>query len=70
VALVGRDVISVAKTGSGKTCGFLLPAFQRIIAEHMQAVRTPPQRTEKASTFDLMSAVSTPHYYFISIRRP
>jgi ATP-dependent RNA helicase DDX5/DBP2 len=28
-----RDVISVARTGSGKTCGFLLPAFQKIIEE-------------------------------------
>lgn len=27
IALQGKDLISIAKTGSGKTCGFLLPAF-------------------------------------------
>lgn len=31
IALRRRDIISVAKTGSGKTCGFLLPAFQKLI---------------------------------------
>lgn len=30
IALQGRDLISVAKTGSGKTLGFLLPAFHRM----------------------------------------
>lgn len=30
VALEGRDLVAVAKTGSGKTCGFLLPALVRI----------------------------------------
>jgi hypothetical protein len=30
IALAGCDVLSVAKTGSGKTCGFLFPAFQLI----------------------------------------
>ena len=29
-ALEGRDVIGVAKTGSGKTLGFLVPAFKRL----------------------------------------
>lgn len=33
VALSGRDVITVAKTGSGKTIGFLLPAFHRLQTE-------------------------------------
>ena len=29
-ALVGSDIVAVAKTGSGKTLGFLLPIFHRI----------------------------------------
>lgn len=32
LALEQKDLISIAKTGSGKTCGFLLPAFHM----HMQ----------------------------------
>jgi ATP-dependent RNA helicase DDX5/DBP2 len=32
IALQQKDLISIAKTGSGKTCGFLLPAFHM----HMQ----------------------------------
>jgi ATP-dependent helicase YprA (DUF1998 family) len=33
IAIEKRDVISVARTGSGKTCGFLLPALHRIMEE-------------------------------------
>jgi ATP-dependent RNA helicase DDX5/DBP2 len=32
IALAGRDIISIARTGSGKTCGFLLPVFEKIHA--------------------------------------
>ena len=31
IALEMRDMISVARTGSGKTCAFLLPAFQQLL---------------------------------------
>jgi ATP-dependent RNA helicase DDX5/DBP2 len=31
LAVRGRDVVAVAKTGSGKTCGFLLPALHLIL---------------------------------------
>jgi ATP-dependent RNA helicase DDX5/DBP2 len=31
IALEKRDMISVARTGSGKTCAFLLPAFQQLL---------------------------------------
>ena len=31
IAVKGKDVIAIAKTGSGKTCGFLLPALAKIV---------------------------------------
>jgi ATP-dependent RNA helicase DDX5/DBP2 len=31
IAMENRDLICVAKTGSGKTCGFLLPAFHQFL---------------------------------------
>jgi len=30
IALLGDDIVAVAKTGSGKTCGFLIPALYRL----------------------------------------
>jgi ATP-dependent RNA helicase DDX5/DBP2 len=57
VALSGRDVIVVAKTGSGKTLGFLLPAFHRL--QQSQAggfkatIRAPPSILVLAPTREL-----------------
>lgn len=36
IGISGRDMVGVAKTGSGKTLGFLLPAFAKIIGERMR----------------------------------
>ena len=33
IAIEGKDMICIAKTGSGKTCGFLLPSFH----QHLQS---------------------------------
>lgn len=30
IAMTGRDLVAIASTGSGKTCGFLIPAFLKI----------------------------------------
>lgn len=42
VALSGRDMISIAKTGSGKTLGFILPAIMHIKAQPDRASRDGP----------------------------
>lgn len=36
IALENKDMICVAKTGSGKTCGFLLPAFHQHLVKNKQ----------------------------------
>ena len=39
ILLKGKDVVAIAKTGSGKTCGFLLPALASIVARGSQKAR-------------------------------
>ncbi len=53
IALAGRDIITVAKTGSGKTCGFLLPAFHRLLTALEQRKRGPPGILVLAPTREL-----------------
>eukprot|EP01038_Epipyxis_sp_PR26KG_P012983 gene12983-17408_t len=45
IALDKRDLISVARTGSGKTVGFLLPALQRIVEKRESLPK--PASTER-----------------------
>jgi ATP-dependent RNA helicase DDX5/DBP2 len=44
IALSGRDMVSVAKTGSGKTMGFLVPFVSKILEEGGGAVRKNAKR--------------------------
>ncbi len=53
IALAGRDVITVAKTGSGKTCGFLLPAFHRLMNNASNRKRGNPAILVLAPTREL-----------------
>ena len=53
IALEGRDVIAVAKTGSGKTIGFLLPAFHRMLTFLKDRKRGPPGILVLAPTREL-----------------
>ena len=40
IALSGNDLIGIAKTGSGKTLGFLVPAFIHVMAQPDLRVRS------------------------------
>lgn len=46
-------MITVAKTGSGKTCGFLLPAFHRLTTHNADRRRGPPAILVLAPTREL-----------------
>lgn len=41
IAVKGRDVLAIAKTGSGKTLGFLLPVIRRCMAERDNKAVSP-----------------------------
>ena len=55
IALQKRDLISIAKTGSGKTCAFLLPAIHNIMIERAEG-RNTPQKEAPRSRRDRRSA--------------
>jgi ATP-dependent RNA helicase DDX5/DBP2 len=49
IALQQRDIISIARTGSGKTCGFLLPAFHKLLlAKQNHAASTNSSSNSRA----------------------
>jgi hypothetical protein len=59
IALGGRDVIAVAKTGSGKTLGFLLPIFTAVKALPPLDANTGPLGLVLAPTRELAVQIHT-----------
>ncbi len=51
--MAGRDIVGVAKTGSGKTLGFLVPAFTRLLTGPRTDVRMGPAMVVLAPTREL-----------------
>lgn len=58
IALAGRDVVAIAKTGSGKTCGFLLPGLMHIRASNKNP-RFGPTVLVLAPTRELAMQIKT-----------
>ena len=56
-AMRGMDVVGIAKTGSGKTLGFLVPAFVKI----MTARKNPQQGCAPPATAQPSTAEASPH---------
>ena len=50
IVMNNRDVISVARTGSGKTVGFLLPALQKLMMENETTLKNTQGGAEKQSS--------------------
>ena len=61
VAISGKDVIAVAKTGSGKTLGFLLPIFHRISTKNLpKGAKENVKAHKSSSTPSPMALVVSP----------
>ncbi|XP_004486514.1 DEAD-box ATP-dependent RNA helicase 40 [Cicer arietinum] len=41
IAIQGRDIVAIAKTGSGKTLGYLMPAFSLLRQRHNNSLNGP-----------------------------
>ncbi|KAH8817378.1 P-loop containing nucleoside triphosphate hydrolase protein [Xylogone sp. PMI_703] len=57
-ALQGTDIIAQAKTGTGKTVGFLLPTIQRILEKNPELAKH--RRTSRARPDDIQAIVISP----------
>ncbi|KAF5832054.1 P-loop containing nucleoside triphosphate hydrolase protein [Dunaliella salina] len=55
VLLGGSDIVAVSKTGSGKTCGFLLPGMMHIKKAGKKDMRQGPQLLVLAPTRECLS---------------
>jgi ATP-dependent RNA helicase DDX5/DBP2 len=56
IAFEGRDLVAIASTGSGKTAGFLLPAFLHILAQrkllqqHQEQMGLPASNSRRGAS--------------------
>ena len=67
LALMGTDLISIAKTGSGKTLGFLLPAFHRIKQKYArEGTNSTPKIVVMAPTRELALQIASDAAKFAS----
>ncbi|KAI1142297.1 DEAD-domain-containing protein [Hypoxylon sp. FL0543] len=57
-ALKGVDLVAQAKTGTGKTLGFLVPIFQRVLAADRSL--TSPSSRRAASSDDIRAIILSP----------
>mmetsp|Transcript_2064 Transcript_2064/g.4467 ORF Transcript_2064/g.4467 Transcript_2064/m.4467 type:complete len:487 (+) Transcript_2064:244-1704(+) len=58
VALAGKDLIAVAKTGSGKTLGFLLPVFHRISTNDLPGTAQESSSSSSSATAPMCLVLS------------
>lgn len=56
-ALKGKDIVAQAKTGTGKTLGFLVPVVQKIIAQDPDLAYQPRDRYGKRARSDDIRAI-------------
>ncbi|KAI9833775.1 MAG: hypothetical protein M1819_003508 [Sarea resinae] len=59
-ALSGTDVLAQARTGTGKTIGFLLPVLQNILSKDPSLVRRKGFRDGKATPSDIRALIISP----------
>ena len=57
IALSGRDIIGIAKTGSGKSLAFLLPLFRHVVAQRTLEVGEGPIGVILAPTRELANQI-------------
>ena len=68
VASQGRDLIAVAKTGSGKTCGFLLPALH-IIGSNLENASTSSSNSDVRKSRSRLRAYRAPSVLILAPTR-
>lgn len=58
--LKGTDVIAQARTGTGKTLGFLIPVVQNIIKDSPELAEAPKRYNDRARASDIRAIIISP----------